>query len=647
MPSAAALLVAFVTSLLFFLQLRIADEFKDYEDDARYRPYRAGPARARDAARAGVGRRRRRGRFSSRWRSGWSHRWSGCSGSPGLYLALMTREFFAARWLKRHPVVYMTSHMVILPLVDLYATACDWWVAGPSSAAARLVLVSRRQLSQRHRDRDRPQDPRAGGRRTRRRDLQRALGHERRGRARGSAGGAAHGLRRLAGRRAHRHRGADAACCSRRSWAPVSPSRVRVVRRPTPGSGKSIELMSGVWTRADVPRSRRRAAGVSDCGGEQLDSRRGGGRRLAARRRQGPGARSRGNAPDCPCRRGSSLSAGAFAESLTPEQRTALEAAHRRHALSDACSRPCRSAPAIVAAVSEAVRQLCAGRRARGRPIVGQRRGRHRALVRRPARELPERAARPTSRRRCARSGGPDSAIGSSRTAASTACRRCRMPPAVLVQRMVSPRAAGVAFSADPVSGRRGVAVVSAVPGLGSALVSGEADADTWLVDRAGRSSSGASCQASHARGRLASPSGVRTATFRHARGAAGADRRGGSGCRGAGPGRGTALRPAAGHRVGDRRDRLVLLQSRPITSLRAMADPDARLTIWDNSNIVESYSGVTTPLTFSFAREIYEDVYRQFCRMMGVPERVIAGARGDLSATCSGWSAAASTTTC
>ena len=55
------------------------------------------------------------------------------------------------------------------------------------------------------------------------------------------------------------------------------------------------------------------------------------------------------------------------------------------------------------------------------------------------------------------------------------------------------------------------------------------------------------------------------------------------------------------------------------------MADPDARLTIWDNSNIVESYSGVTTPLTFSFAREIYEYVYRQFCRMMGVPERVIA----------------------
>ena len=28
--------------------------------------------------------------------------------------------------------------------------------------------------------------------------------------------------------------------------------------------------------------------------------------------------------------------------------------------------------------------------------------------------------------------------------------------------------------------------------------------------------------------------------------------------------------------------------------------------TLWDNSNIVESYSGVTTPLTFSFASYVY-----------------------------------------
>jgi pyruvate,water dikinase len=71
--------------------------------------------------------------------------------------------------------------------------------------------------------------------------------------------------------------------------------------------------------------------------------------------------------------------------------------------------------------------------------------------------------------------------------------------------------------------------------------------------------------------------------------------------------------------------DQLFLLQSRPITTLSELPDPDAPLTIWDNSNIVESYSGVTSPLTFSFAREVYPPVYRQFCRLMGVPPRVIA----------------------
>src|SRR5204862_4343208 len=59
--------------------------------------------------------------------------------------------------------------------------------------------------------------------------------------------------------------------------------------------------------------------------------------------------------------------------------------------------------------------------------------------------------------------------------------------------------------------------------------------------------------------------------------------------------------------------------------SLGRTADPDGVLNIWDNSNIAESYNGVTTPLTFSFARRIYEEVYRQFCRILRVPEAKIA----------------------
>src|SRR5262249_17101477 len=56
--------------------------------------------------------------------------------------------------------------------------------------------------------------------------------------------------------------------------------------------------------------------------------------------------------------------------------------------------------------------------------------------------------------------------------------------PAVIVQRMVHSYCSGVGFTADPVSGRRGLAVVTASHGTGSALVSGECDGETYHVDR-------------------------------------------------------------------------------------------------------------------------------------------------------------------
>lgn len=49
---------------------------------------------------------------------------------------------------------------------------------------------------------------------------------------------------------------------------------------------------------------------------------------------------------------------------------------------------------------------------------------------------------------------------------------------------------------------------------------------------------------------------------------------------------------------------------------------------IYDNSNIAESYSGVTTPLTYSFARAVYQEVYVHFCGMMGVSRRVVEANR-------------------
>jgi pyruvate,water dikinase len=58
-----------------------------------------------------------------------------------------------------------------------------------------------------------------------------------------------------------------------------------------------------------------------------------------------------------------------------------------------------------------------------------------------------------------------------------------RASMAVLVQRQVGARAAGVAFSVNPVTGAD-EAVIEAVPGLGDRLASGDADADRWVDAR-------------------------------------------------------------------------------------------------------------------------------------------------------------------
>ncbi|NUR87250.1 MAG: pyruvate, water dikinase, partial [Nonomuraea sp.] len=54
---------------------------------------------------------------------------------------------------------------------------------------------------------------------------------------------------------------------------------------------------------------------------------------------------------------------------------------------------------------------------------------------------------------------------------------------AVVVQRMVQPSAAGVLFTANPITGTRGEGVVDATPGLGTAVVDGSADTDHYVLD--------------------------------------------------------------------------------------------------------------------------------------------------------------------
>jgi len=200
--------------------------------------------------------------------------------------------------------------------------------------------------------------------------------------------------------------------------------------------------------------------------------------------------------------------------------------------------------------------------------------------------------------------------------------RQARLP-AVLVQRMIDPEAAGVAFSADPVSGQRGICVVDAVYGLGTSLVSGEANADSFRVDRDGKIVD-RRISAKRRAHRAGEGDVVDVAVPDDASNRAAIDDEQVRAV--------AALARASAAYFGRPQDiewaivggRLHLLQSRAITSLEGLPDPDAALALWDNSNITESYAGVTTPLTFSFARYVYEEVYRQFCRIVGVADERI-----------------------
>jgi len=187
---------------------------------------------------------------------------------------------------------------------------------------------------------------------------------------------------------------------------------------------------------------------------------------------------------------------------------------------------------------------------------------------------------------------------------------------AVIVQEMLTPAASGVLFTRDPdpapagkEPGRR--AVVSAAFGLGEGVVADAADADTFRIAWDG---GGIERQLSAKRSRcVGAPAGgtVREELPTELRDA---------------PVLGDArlrelcdLGVRLEHALGSPQDvewaldeagKLFVLQARPIVSAPTATGAGCR--IWDNSNIVESYPGLTLPLTFSFVREAYERAFRR-----------------------------------
>lgn len=139
-PSWAAYFTAFSVALIIFMQLRACDEFKDGPDDYKFRPERPIP----------------RGLVSLKTILG-----IGFGLIPvglivsvlyhpplvillilvWLWLGLMTTEFFVPKWLKSKPVLYMISHMAIMPLLDLFVTGAEWLPASGSPAPALILFL--------------------------------------------------------------------------------------------------------------------------------------------------------------------------------------------------------------------------------------------------------------------------------------------------------------------------------------------------------------------------------------------------------------------------------------------------------------------------------------------------------------------------
>ena len=198
----------------------------------------------------------------------------------------------------------------------------------------------------------------------------------------------------------------------------------------------------------------------------------------------------------------------------------------------------------------------------------------------------------------------------------------------VVVQEMAAAEKSGVAFAVDFKTGSRKAVTVSAVRGLGEGLVSELAEADTY-VEKDGMIEASLS-EKIHAV-RFAPGGGTTVSELspeerdksvlsdEEARRVAEAARKISR----------AFGRPQDVEWALTADGKLWILQTRPITTLSKLPDPDEESVLWDNSNIVESYPGVTLPLTFSFARTVYSAVYRQLCFALGV-ERALVDANPD-----------------
>ena len=193
------------------------------------------------------------------------------------------------------------------------------------------------------------------------------------------------------------------------------------------------------------------------------------------------------------------------------------------------------------------------------------------------------------------------------------------MVPSVIVQKMVNSEKAGVAFGANPVNSNIKEVLVTAVYGLGSSLVDGVATSDTYIIKNNEIEKNIAKKDFCHVlenekvvqkevEENLINSQVLTDEEIFEVK----------------------ELVKKSSEYFGRYQDiewafengKLYLLQSRPITTIGN--NKNGKLNVFDNSNIVESYGGITTPLTFSFIRMVYEAVYIELCKIFKVEQEKI-----------------------
>lgn len=167
---------------------------------------------------------------------------------------------------------------------------------------------------------------------------------------------------------------------------------------------------------------------------------------------------------------------------------------------------------------------------------------------------------------------------------------------AVIIQEMVKAEISGVAFSVNPVTNNPDETIVCVTKGYGEGLVDGSVSGSTYTVNGDNIKISGEDIlRATQLNAILRT---VATASDKL-----------------------SSFVDVEFSLVGDT---VYFLQARPIVAYRGI-NPKNRTLLIDNANIIESYYGVTSPLTFTFAKDVYRDVYTATIKEGRVRKKILS----------------------